>query len=266
MTALRNGEVVSLDLPAERSRLSSSALLWGRAEQIGSPAYWASQAWMWEIEEPDHYRLGRSLREEMLACLLGGYGIPAEVGLAAYQRLRQAAKGDLAHEGCVLEMLLQPLRIGDRDVRYRFARQKARHIAGAMQGFNTINVRLADRLLRDELTALPGIGMKTASWIVRNSRRSDEVSILDVHILRAGHILGIFRKEWEVGRNYRELEDAYLAFARDIGARASILDSVMWMIMRRLPPSLVATLRPEHAPRKPTMKTDRFDKRQAALI
>jgi hypothetical protein len=63
-------------------------LVWGFAEEIGSPAYWAAQAWMWEVEAPAHYKLGRSLEEELMACLLGGYGIPAEVGLAAYERLR----------------------------------------------------------------------------------------------------------------------------------------------------------------------------------
>jgi thermostable 8-oxoguanine DNA glycosylase len=121
-------------------------------------------------------------------------------------------------------------------------------------------------MLRDALVTLPGVGPKTASWIVRNWRGSDEVSILDVHILRAGRTLGIFPEEWRVERNYRELEEAYLAFARDIGARASILDSVMWMTMRRLPPSLVATFRPDRARTTTSVDPARFDRTQAALI
>jgi thermostable 8-oxoguanine DNA glycosylase len=266
VTALHEGRIVAIDFPDAASRVSDRALLWGRAEQIGSPAYWASQAWMWGIEEPDHYRLGRSLKEEVLACLLGGYGIPAEVGLAAYERLRHAIENDLSSESRVLEMLLEPLHIGDRQVRYRFARQKARHISGAIRGLPGINVELGDRTFRDELTTLPGVGPKTASWIVRNWRRSDDVAILDVHILRAGRILGIFPEGWRVERDYRELEDAYLAFARDIGAPASILDSVMWMTMRRLPSSLVATFRPDRAKTPARIDPARFDRRQAALI
>ena len=79
---------VGRNLPSADQRLDINGLVWGFAEEIGSPAYWAAQAWMWEVEAPAHYKLGRSLEEELIACLLGGYGIPAEVGLAAYERLR----------------------------------------------------------------------------------------------------------------------------------------------------------------------------------
>ena len=44
--------------------------------------------------------------------------------------------------------------------------------------------------LRDWLLAIPGIGPKTASWIVRNRTGSSAVAIIDVHILRAGTSAG----------------------------------------------------------------------------
>jgi thermostable 8-oxoguanine DNA glycosylase len=202
-----------------------------------TPAYWAAQCWMWELEEPEHFKLGRSLAEEVLACILGGYGIPAEVGLAAYQRLRLALHDDreqMSDEQAVRDLLSEPLDVNGRKVRYRFANQKADYISKAFQELDGVDEGLDDRPLRDRLTKLRGFGPKTASWIVRNWRASDEVAILDIHILRAGLQLGIFREEWRVERHYDLLEEAYLEFANDLGVRASILDSVMWMTIRQL--------------------------------
>lgn len=114
VSAYRNGELVHLTLPSAKRRVCGHNIRWGNVEEIGCPAYWTAQAWMWEIEEPDHYRLGRSLREEVLACILGGYGIPAEVGLAAYARLREAPATDLHDEDVVRALLAEPLPVHTR--------------------------------------------------------------------------------------------------------------------------------------------------------
>lgn len=266
VSAYRNGELVHLELPSPKRRISGHDLLWGRAEEIGSPAYWTAQAWMWEMEEPDHYRLGRSLREEVLACILGGYGIPAEVGLAAYARLRERAVSDLHDESIVHSMLAEPLSMNGRSVRYRFAKQKARHVASSMAGLCQIDTDAPDRTLRDALISLPGIGPKTASWVVRNWRGSDQVSILDVHIIRACRALGIFQPSWRVERHYSLMEDAYLAFANAVGARASILDSVIWMTMRRLPSSVIEAMRPKSYRPTRSEHSKSIDTRQIILI
>ncbi|WP_051768223.1 hypothetical protein [Sphingobium sp. DC-2] len=262
----RDGELVELTLPAETTRVFGHQLRWGRAEEIGTPAYWTAQAWMWETEDPEHYRLGRTLREEMLACLLGGYGIPAEVGLAAYERLRTAPPEMLEEEQAVLELLTVPLEVKGRSVRYRFARQKARHVALCVRGLTDIDVDAGDRDLRDALVGLSGIGLKTASWIVRNWRDSDEVSILDVHIIRACHSLGLFDAAWRVERHYAQMEAAYLAFAKAVGARASILDSVIWMTMRQLPQDIVAQLNGKDVRIRKKSVSKTIDIRQAVLI
>lgn len=239
------------ELPPADQALPFGGMIWGLTEEICSPAYWAAQAWMWEVEAPDHFKLGRSLEEELMACLLGGYGIPAEVGLAAYERLRLVHADDpdcLSNAGSVLALLQAPLIVNGRPVRYRFARQKADYLAGAMRGVRNIDQERPDRDLRDALMSLPGIGPKTASWIVRNWRGSDKVSILDVHIIRAGRILEIFPDHWSVERHYMQLEDAFLRFAEAIAVKASILDSVMWMTMRQLPPEIVRRLMDPEAP------------------
>jgi N-glycosylase/DNA lyase len=240
--ALAGGELLSLPLPAPGARLGIGRLTWGAAEEIGTPAYWRSQAWMWSLEHADHFKLGKSLAEEVVACLLGGYGIPAEVGLAAYERVRPVLAGNrraLHASEYAIALLSDPLTIGTRQVRYRFARQKGAYLAAALARLEQLDEEGSDVCLRDALTDLPGIGLKTASWIVRNWRGSDQVAILDVHIIRAARMLKIFVDRWRVERHYREMERAYLDFAEAIGAPAALLDSVMWMTMRRLPPETV---------------------------
>ena len=248
--SLRDGAVISLELPGPLERVGRRKLRWGSAEVPLTPAYWASQAWMWGNDEPDHFRLGRSLTEEMLACILGGYGIPAEVGLAAFERLRSAyaSVGSALEDPAVVEqLLLEPLTVGGRSIRYRFARQKADYVAAALRQIDEIDDSLADRALRDRIMLIRGFGPKTASWVVRNWRRSDDVAILDIHILRVGASLGLFDEAWRVDRHYADIEAAYLEFARDLGVRASLLDSVMWMTVRQFPnakkavPSVVAS-------------------------
>tara|TARA_R100000789_G_scaffold27449_2_gene30533 strand:+ start:1706 stop:2539 length:834 start_codon:yes stop_codon:yes gene_type:complete len=236
---------VGRNLPSADQHLDINGLVWGFAEEIGSPAYWAAQAWMWEVEAPAHYKLGRSLEEELIACLLGGYGIPAEVGLAAYERLRVVNAESpcrLLDEESVLELLSAPLDLNGRLVRYRFAKQKSAYLARSMRALRSLDREAPDRELRDALTALPGVGPKTASWIVRNWRDSDCVSILDIHILRAGRILQIFPEGKSVERHYLELEGAFLDFAEAISVKASILDSVMWMNMRQIPATILRRL------------------------
>ena len=242
--AMVGNDMLSLSIPSADARIGIGRLKWGHAEELGTPAYWCSQAWMWGLEQPDHYRLGKTLEEEVLACLLGGYGIPAEVGLAAYERLRGAIAEDpdaLCDPVRTVDLLSAPLDVGARQVRYRFARQKGEYVAAALSGLRSINHDVPDIDLRDALTGLSGIGLKTASWVVRNWRRSDRVAILDVHIVRMARMLHIFPEPWKVERNYREMEKAYLDFASAISAQASMLDSVMWMTMRQLSPAILSS-------------------------
>ena len=230
-----------LDLPDPEDSVMPG-VLWGRFEHPLTAAFWVSQAWMAGEPEPATFRLGRTLAEELAACLLGGYGAPAEVGLAAYRKIRDelARRGDGRLPAEAAERLLtEPLDVRGRHVRYRFARQRARYLAKALDGLREIDAdTLTDVSLRDALRALPGIGPKTASWIVRNRRGSDTVAILDVHIVRACRIMGLFPGGADPGHAYAELERRFLAFCKATQARASVMDATMWATMRALSPRL----------------------------
>jgi thermostable 8-oxoguanine DNA glycosylase len=237
--------VRSLTLPPATSEVMPG-VAWRAFDELYTPAFWAGRAWQLGSDKAlEHYRLGPSLAHEMVACVLGGYGIPAEVGLAAYERLRAANIPERVTTESELAMLLaEPLLIQGRQVRYRFALKKAHQLAAALEGLAQSEVELLDdRALRALLITLPGIGPKTASWITRNWRGSDAVAILDIHICRACVLAKIFTPSADPARQYFDLENRFLAFAAAIDVRPSILDNLMWQTMRGLGANVHRTLR-----------------------
>lgn len=231
---------VQVELPDAMSEVMPG-VAWGPVEAFPTPAYWAYQVLARRvIGTTIRHRLGHNLQEEVAACLLGGHGIPAEVGLAAFVRLRDhdALNGDVT-EAELTKQLSEPLQVGSRSICYRFAAQKARYLHAAMRRLATERAPMASgRQLRDWLTELPGIGLKTASWVARNTLDADDVAILDIHILRAGALAGFFDPELTVERHYRALEDRFIEFSQCLRVRPSELDSVIWMEMRMSPASV----------------------------
>ena len=131
---LTHPATVQVQLPHPQHEVMDG-LIWGALEAFPTPAYWHYQVVARRLTgQPAPYRLGRSLAEEVGACLLGGHGIPATVGLAAYEHLR--AKGAFAglhySQEQIEAWLREPLTVNDRQVNYRFAAQKAKYLAAAL--------------------------------------------------------------------------------------------------------------------------------------
>lgn len=225
---------IAIDLPAPSSEVLPG-IVWGSIDAFPSPAYWAYQVLARRIEgKTVNYRLGQSLKEEVGACLLGGHGIPASVGLAAFASLkaRGAFSESVPSEEQLFAWLSEPLDIDGRQIRYRFAKQKSKYLGASLQALaSSAAPTSSGRALRDWLLAMPGIGYKTASWIARNWLDADDVAILDIHVLRAGLLGGFFQADLTVERDYLELEAQFLRFSEGLGVRASELDAVIWLEM-----------------------------------
>lgn len=225
--------VAQLELPASDEEVMPS-LRWGTVDAFPTPAYWLYQVLARRLAgEGRGYRIGNTLAEEVSACLLGGHGMPASVGVAAFQALR--TRGLLASTPTAEELeaaLSTPLQIGSRSVRYRFVRQKSRYLAAALRQLHEAPPPvLSGRVLRDALLTISGIGFKTASWVARNWLSADDVAILDVHILRAGALGGFLSPGLTVERHYLRLEEEFIAFSRAMRVRPSELDAVIWLEM-----------------------------------
>lgn len=236
MYVLAFGETYRRDMPPADALLASG-IAWGHFDELFTAAYWCGQAWQADLLGLyRRIRLGRSLAEETAACLLGGYGMPAEMGLAAFERLRTRSLLSSSSSAAELERnLAEPFEIGGRSVKYRFPRQKAKYLAACLCDLEAIDEDgLGDAELRNMLTELPGVGYKTASWIVRNRRNSSYVAVLDVHILRAGRLMGLFQGGLTPQRDYLALEEKFVELAEELETPAWLLDAVMWQNMRLL--------------------------------
>lgn len=267
---------VSIELPAQDTEILPG-VRWGRVEAFPTPAYWAYQVIARRIaSQTIHYKLGATLREEVGACLLGGHGIPASIGLAAFEHLKMkgAFTGDPPDERDLRQWLSEPIVLGERQVRYRFASQKARYLAAALRKLTNESAPSTGRSFRDWITSVPGIGYKTASWIARNWLDADDVAILDIHIFRAGVLTGFLDPELTVERHYLQLEEQFLDFSRAMGLKASELDSVIWLemaqsratverILQRLPDG---SFKRRHAPSRSSVETRKAHTDQLPLL
>jgi hypothetical protein len=84
---------------------------------------------------------------------------------------------------------------------------------------------------REDLTAIPGIGMKTASFFLLFSRRDIKgIACLDTHILKfMREEMGIDApKATPSGRKYLELEKQFVSYCEQLGVAVAEKDFEIW--------------------------------------
>lgn len=210
----------------------SRVVHWYDPTRLGTAAFWTEQTRL--RPRPRTYQAGTTLAEEMALCILGGHGITEQMAYVSFERLReeQLLAGSSVSVNALYEALSRPFHLPGRErpVRYRFPLVKAERIAGALQVLRTETAPPTSRPceLRDWLTRLPGVGLKTASWAVRNLTRSNEIAIIDIHVRRAGVVAGVFDPEWKLPRDYLRFEEAFVCWAQIGGVPTADLDSCIW--------------------------------------
>ncbi|HWB04279.1 MAG TPA: hypothetical protein VG796_14720 [Verrucomicrobiales bacterium] len=232
---LIDGDLVTLDLPSPETNVVAG-VPWGRFDHLFTPAYWRVRAEM--ADRSGWYRvhkIGTSLRDEVAVCLLGGYGMRAEVGLSAFTHLKRHGLLSAAANEHELELALrEPMLIGKKAIRYRYPRQKARYLRNALRKLETEPTPSETSDFRAWLMTFDGIGPKTASWITRNYMSSDSVAILDIHVFRACVLTGLFKASDSVATGYFRLEKRLVQFAANLGVKLSVLDAILWDEMRQM--------------------------------
>ncbi|TKR30274.1 8-oxoguanine DNA glycosylase [Luteimonas gilva] len=210
---------------------------WGEPWVVFTPAYWLTQAWMLHMDSTSSsdYRARQGVVEELVFCLLGGFGITAELNIAAFEACERSgliANREQSVDAWAAELHL-PLEINGRKIHYRYPNQKAKFLATAMQRISELRLEGKDaRTIRDLLMQLPGVGFKTSSWVVRNVYDSDEVAILDIHLIRAGLLCGLFSTADRIERDYLSMESRFLQFSAALKLRPAALDCLIWDGMR----------------------------------
>ena len=232
------GAIKQLEIPPPDQYIVGQ-IKWGEYDRIFTPAYWKVQTLMSDtVSQKIRYKWGTSLIEEVAACILGGYGITAEMGFASFQALKE--KGLLSRNVAlnanlkddIYHILSSGFSLNNKIVRYRFAQQRAERLSAAIRKIVTDNIPDSDLAFRNWLLTFNGVGPKTASWITRNWLDSDNVAIIDIHIFRACTIMGLFSGKEKIDRDYFKLERVFLQLAKAMNVCASKIDVIIWSQMK----------------------------------
>lgn len=180
---------------------------------------------------------------ELLFCLLGGFGISFELALSASTTLWEldpfAPRWDeaeildrICHE--LSQRQFEPRNTSGSLRRYRFPNRKAHLIMGARRWLavtgpvhQTLIELEGEQERRRLLCNCPGIGPKSASWLLRNLGMASRLAILDVHLIRALQEAGRITTE-TLPRDYEAVEAAFVAWCDQLGAPPAAFDLFVW--------------------------------------
>ena len=184
------------------------------------------------------------IESELLFCLLGGFGITYEHGRSATEviwRMRPFAEGWEEHDlfekvsVALRQPQFEPAKADGALRRFRFPIRKASIIVKA-RNWLLSNGPLYHRLLvlgncrerRRYLCDCPGIGLKTASWLLRNIGLGADLATIDIHVLRALIEAGRAPDNVTIPRDYELIEDAFLEWCRELDAPPAAFDLFVW--------------------------------------
>ena len=184
------------------------------------------------------------IENELLFCLLGGFGITYEHGRSAAEvicQLRPFSEEWEEHDllKAISDALMQPqfgpAKADGTPRRYRFPFQKASNIVKARNWLycnGPIHERLlepgSDRERRRFLSDCPGIGLKTASWLLRNLGMGADLATIDVHVLRALIAAARIPSNVQIPRDYELVEEAFLEWCNELHASPAAFDLFLW--------------------------------------
>ena len=221
-------------------------------EQVNAGRYGPSVELAWEAVSSRYEEAVKppvswcraEVEHELLFCLMGGFGVSYEHGRTASEIVWQLEPFSEKLEDCELfDMLSNSLMLpqfgppkADGTLRrYRYPFQKASTIV-KVRNWLRFNKPLHERLLefgscqerRALLIGCPGIGMKTASWLLRNLGLGRELAIIDIHVYRALVETERIPIGTRLPRDYGIAERAFLEWCQELGAPPDAFDLFIW--------------------------------------
>ena len=185
----------------------------------------------------DPPRTSAELTREVLLALVSSR-IRWEIACGIVADLLPVAAGATRQRECELRQA-----VGAAVARHRHPQR----IAGWVEALLGENARMLNRVmqmlrtqqdpvvLRRWLSAeVAGIGPKQASMLLRNLGRGKRLAILDRHVLRFMHLLGISATSGPISGvvEYESREASFVEYADHRGISADSLDVAVWVVMR----------------------------------
>lgn len=196
----------------------------------------------------------KAIIDEFFFVILGGFGITYEQNISGLRVLKSKGFIDSnlyrtqqkASETAIrLKVELNTPQFEPRTKaggfrRYRFIETKPTVISAA--GFWLWNeccwqlpekiYSFQDSKARLWLCSCPGVGMKSASWLLRNIGLNDDCAVFDVHIMRFLNRIGISVPEALTVNSYLKLEETLRIICQKIGATLGAMDYLLWVLGR----------------------------------
>jgi len=148
----------------------------------------------------------------------------------------------------ILENMLEkifttPYDVENSMIRYRFPKTRAKYIAYSLLflenhgGIKTIlkNSKSTMDIRKFIVKNIKGVGPKQASHFLRNIGFSNNIAVLDVHILRYMSLQGIITNDYKSISSlkaYEYLELKLIKFLEFILAPIGFIDQAIWIVMR----------------------------------
>ena len=197
----------------------------------------------------------QSLWYELVACILGSK-VPFEHAQASATNLQarellnveDCLRNCLQFETRIAEALSVPMfsrSIPERTWRYRYPRLRANHIRRTAELVyqNHGSLRAILEAGKDNprdarvgiMDASVGLGPKQSSLFLRNIGYTDNLAILDTHVLRYMFLLGILQVRTQVLSTlsrYQEAEERLRTYTKRLGVSLAYLDTAVWVTMR----------------------------------
>lgn len=183
------------------------------------------------------------LWQELVACILGSR-VSYETANMALTRLIDSGLLEKKKRATCFSRYEADLELVLSNLRYPFPNQRAKHIRRSAEIIYGKN-RTIHRLLRKNsnvngarkrlVEEISGIGPKQASLFLRNIGYSNELAVLDIHVLTYMFWVGLIPKEFAYMRNikqYEGIEKIFLAHAYKMGFSADRFDLAIWVVMR----------------------------------
>jgi len=129
----------------------------------------------------------------------------------------------------------------DRQVRHRFPKSKAKQLHFSLKQFSLFPAEMlfkggditGERIIRDKLQQkLPGFGYKQTSMFLRNIGASENLAIIDSHIIWYLHTVMDVNINNLTQRKYIEIEDIIKNISSGFELDINSFDILLWVLVR----------------------------------
>ncbi len=205
-----------------------------------------------EVNEYVKITDNEALIDEFFFVILGGFGISYELNKSGLKVMKNQGyiNRALYTENMFKETVyfiqkefskkqFEPKTNNNEFRKYRFIESKPALIASAGNWLLKecrwdLNMLLNDNEInvRKVLCSCPGIGMKSASWFLRNTGYNYNYAVLDIHILRFISRIGIDVPEVITEKGYIHLEEKLRDICDAINVPLGEMDYLLWILGR----------------------------------